>query len=625
MTAPGTVSVIGELFAPLKQRLVELVSFSVFINILALVVPVFVLQVYDRVVYHAGLTTLQGLVIGAALAILFDFLLRQARSRLVQRIATQIDVAVGRFLIRKLTALPLRVLETQTAAQWQAMTRDAEAVRDTLAGPPLILAIDLPFVVLFIVVIAIIAPPLALVLAVLVPLFLITSILSAWLIGKSTKDERDGAMVRDAVLVDMVAGRTTVKALGLGAPLARRWAEKHALNIGQAIRRGSYVDASSNVAVSLGLISTVAMTAIGAIAIISGDLTMGALVATNMLVNRVIGPLNQIIGTWRQVVRFRQSMTRLNQLFAMADEDRRPVVERPRPAGAITLEGVSFLYAKDAPPALKEVSLNFGPNGLHGIVGPNGGGKTTLLKVCQGLYAPQGGRVLLDGADLAQFTRAELARWIGYVPQDPFLFSGTIRDNMALVREGLGDDEILAAAKRAGAAEFIDALPDGYATELGENGRAFSAGQRQRIALARAFAGDPPVILLDEPSAHLDRKAEEALAKSLGELARDHTVLVVSHSQALLRFAQTLTVVDGGGIVAHGPAAQVLEDVFGIRQAEPAKPVKAVRRPGTPIAAVGRPPVQRRKVEPANASAGNAEEMAAETPPSARRRKTADE
>lgn len=136
MTATGKASVLGELFGPLKTRLLELVSFSVFINILALVVPVFVLQVYDRVVYHAGLTTLQGLVIGAGLAVVFDYLLRQARSRLVQRIATRIDIAVGRILIRKLTALPLRVLESQTAAQWQALTRDAEAVRDTLAGPP---------------------------------------------------------------------------------------------------------------------------------------------------------------------------------------------------------------------------------------------------------------------------------------------------------------------------------------------------------------------------------------------------------------------------------------------------------------------------------------------------------
>lgn len=594
MTVSGKASVLGALFGPLKKRLVELVSFSVFINILALVVPVFVLQVYDRVVYHAGLTTLQGLVIGAALAVVFDYLLRQARSRLVQRIATRIDVAVGRILIRKLTALPLRVLESQTAAQWQALTRDAEAVRDTLAGPPLVLAIDLPFVVLFVTVIAIIAPPLALVLAALIPLFLLTSITSAWLIGKSTKEERDGALERDAVLVDMVAGRTTVKALGLGAPLARRWAEKHAVNIDQAVRRGSYVDGSSNIAVSLGLISTVAMTSIGAIAIIDGALTMGALVATNMLVNRVIGPLNQIIGTWRQIVRFRQSLSRLSQLFAQGDEDARPVLERPRPQGGLALDGVSFSYIQGSRPALKEVSLRFGPGGLHGVVGPNGGGKTTLLKLCQGLYRPESGIVSLDGIDMAQLTRAELARWVGYVPQDPFLFSGTIRDNLALVREGLEDADLLKAAELAGAAEFINALPDGYATDLGENGRAFSAGQRQRIALARAFAGDPPVLLLDEPSAHLDRKAEEALAESLGRLAEDHTVVVVSHSQALLRNARTLTVIDGGMIVAHGPAARVLEDVFGIRQPVPAAADRQGRKVTTPRPAVARPPVRKR-------------------------------
>lgn len=578
---------LGDLFRPLFRRLPELVALSVFVNLLALAVPVFVLQVYDRVVFQAGLTTLQGLVIGVGLAIVFDFILRQARARLVQRIAVRIDVGTGRTLIRKLTALPLRVLESQTAAQWQALTRDADAVRDTLAGPPVVLAVDLPFVILFVAVIALIAPPLAWVLAVLVPMFVLASGLSAWRIGTSTREERESALDRDAVLVDMVAGRTTVKALGLGDALAERWAGRHATSVGQSIRRATYVDGSTNLGMSLGLIATVAMTGVGALAIIDGTLTMGALIAANMLTNRVVGPLNQMVGAWRQLVRFRQALARLGELFAQADEAGAPVIRRPRPEGRLTLEGVTFAYDPAKAPAVDAVSLDFGPGGVHGIVGPNGGGKTTVLKLCQGLYAPDRGRVLIDGADMRQFSRAELTDWVGYVPQDAFLFSGSIRDNIAMGRDGLSDAAILKAAEDAGAAGFIGDLPDGFATDIGENGRLFSAGQRQRLALARAFAGDPPILLLDEPSAHLDRKAEQALAEALARLGRVRTVLVVSHSQALLKPARSLSVIDAGRIAAHGPAGEVLRDFFGIAESQES-PTPA--RKGPPLRRVGAKP-----------------------------------
>lgn len=587
MTREGDSSV-RDLFRPLFRRLPELVTLSVFVNLLALAVPIFVLQVYDRVVFQAGLTTLQGLIVGVGLAIAFDFVLRQARARLVQRVAVRIDVATGRTLIRKLTALPLRVLESQTAAQWQALTRDAEAVRDTVAGPPVVLAIDLPFVVLFAVLIALIAPPLAWVLAALIPLFLIASAVSAWRIGKSTTQERDSALERDAVLVDMVAGRTTVKALGLGPALAERWADRHATSVTQSIRRATYVDGSSNLGMSLGLIATVAMTGVGALAIIEGTLTIGALIAANMLTNRVVGPLNQTVGAWRQVVRFRQSLARLAELFAQADEARAPTIARPRPKGRLTLEGVVFAYDPAKGAAVDGIDLDLGPGGVHGIVGPNGGGKTTLLKLCQGLYAPGEGRVLIDGADMRQFSRAELADWIGYVPQDPFLFSGSIRDNIAMGREGLSDAAILKAAEDAGAAGFIADLPDGFATDIGENGRLFSAGQRQRLALARAFAGDPPVLLLDEPSAHLDRNAERDLARALARLGRARTVLVVSHGQALLKSARTLSVIDAGKLAAHGPAEEVLRDFFGIGSEAAGAPGPAPK--GPPLRRVGGKP-----------------------------------
>ena len=424
MAMTPTRRFLTAVLAPIGKRLPELLGMSLFINILSLAVPIFVLQVYDRVVFQAGITTLQGLVLGVCLAIAFDFILRQVRGRIIQRVAVRIDADVGRTLFGKLANLPLAVIESKTMPQWQVLHRDAETVRNVCAGPPVLLFLDLPFVILFVGVIWIIAAPIAWILTLIVPVFVIVSVVSQRMLSHSTDAEKQAQTERDAMVAEMIAGRGAMKSLGLGPSLAERWEERQSRLVVSSIRRGTLTDSFNHIGMMLGLAASVAMTSVGALAIIDGELTMGALIAANMLTSKIVGPMNQLVGIWRQVIAFRGSAQRLGELFALADESGGDALDRPRPAGSLTVENVRFSYAPDAAPVVDGVTASFPSGQMHGVIGPNGSGKTTTLKLLQRLYVPQEGRVLLDGADLEQFSRRQLADWIGYVPQDPFLFGG---------------------------------------------------------------------------------------------------------------------------------------------------------------------------------------------------------
>jgi ATP-binding cassette, subfamily C, bacterial LapB len=547
---------------PQWLRLKELVLLSLFINILALATPVFVLQVYDRVVFQAGLTTLQGLSLGMALAIAFDFALRQARSRVMQGVALRIDAEIGRRLFERINSLPLRILESRPAAYWQSLFRDLEQVRNMIGGPSAVLLIDLPFVLLAIALITIIAAPVMWVLLVALAGFLVLAWWSGRTVQGASREEREAGLGRDGLIAEIVAGRTTVKALGLAEIMRPAWEDRHAETITRGLRRGRAGDSFGNAGTALGVFTTVALTAVGALAILDQQMTIGALIAANMLASRVISPLNQLIGAWRNFGLYRQSAERLSGLFALPVERADDAVANSRPAGEITLEGVSFTFEGAARAAVEGISFTIKPGGLHGVVGANGSGKSTLVKLIQGLYAPDQGRVLLDGGDIDQFSRRQLARWIGYVPQACVLFDGSIRDNIAARDRDADDDAVMAAAQRAGAHDFIVDLPDGYATPVGEAGGRLSAGQRQRIAIARALLGEPPVLLLDEPTASLDRAAEEALRTVLGSLAAICNVVVVTHSPVLLAACHNMVVLERGRLAMAGPSHEIMPRLF---------------------------------------------------------------
>lgn len=560
----------SSILKPLRPTFRELAGVSLFINLIALTPPIFMLQVYDRVVFYAGMTTLQGLAVGMAIALGFDFLLRQFRSRLVQRVATKIDIDVSRALFRQFLSLPLRQLEMRPATFWTSLFRDIDMVRSVASGPSAFLAADLPFALIFVAIAFVIATPIAWILVMMVLFFGLISWRSGAVMTHLSVDERRAGLNRDAVIAEFAATRTIVKALALDKSVTPIWEKAQATTIEQAIDRGAKSDFYSNLGTTMSLATSVMMTVAGAIAIVHQDLSVGSLIACNMLSSRILSPLTQLLGTWRAYAQGRASIQRLSDVFAMATERQTSEVRLPRPKGRVIVENASFRYADIDAPVLENVNLTLQPGNIHLILGRNGSGKTTLLKLLMGLYRPYAGRVLIDDADIAQFARADLSEWVGYVPQDTVLFSGTIRDNVVKGAEDVADDAaIVRAATLAGLHQAVIDLPKGYATPIGEAGTLLSGGFRQRVVIARALVRDPPIIVMDEPSSNLDRQGEEELRQGLVELARERTVIIAAHSPILLQAAQTVAVIDRGKVILAGPASEVLPRLSGRPQPVP--------------------------------------------------------
>jgi ATP-binding cassette subfamily C protein LapB len=605
MVKHSTTAWLNSFLRPLRQTFNKVVAMSAFINILALAVPIFTMQVYDRVVGHNGFSTLQGLVVGMIIIVLFDYILRQARSRVMHTVALRIDVHVGRKLFNKFMSLPMQTLEGQPSAHWLALFRDADTIRNTLSGRSAILITDLPFTILFLVIIFIIASPVGWVLLTVMPFFIFVAWRSSNVIAAANRAERATAQTRDTLVSEMINARTTIKALSLDTVMGPMWEGVQAENIETSVIQGTKTESFFNMGASLNMVTFICLTTVGALAIIGQELTVGALVATSMLSGLLLGPLNQLVGQWRTYFLFRQSVDRLGELFNSVSERQESEVSIDAPKGEITMETVTFAYAPVLPKVINNIEITFSAGGVHGLVGSNGSGKSTMLKLAQGLYKPISGRVLIDGADISQFSRREISTWMGYVPQDCILFTGTVRDNIAQRQPNASDDDVLRAAQASGVHQFIVEMPDGYSTEIGEAGQRLSGGQRQRIAIARALVGDPPVVLLDEPSSNLERQAEFELSHTLTSIGKERTVIIVTHSPILLAICDDLVGLDKGRIYLAGPSKDVLPKLFvtgaEFANAKPPTPLKLEgqlqNKIGTPQATVKAPaPAQTNKL-----------------------------
>ena len=597
---------LREILSSARGPLWEAVFMSLATNLIAMSVPIFVMQIYDRVVIHKGIATLQGLVIGMGIVILFDTILRFGRARLFQRIGLAVDVELGRTLYDKLMRLPLSTLESRNAPAWHSAFRDVETVRQTLAGPSMLTFLDLPFAVLFLFVIFNLSADLTVVFLFLLPFYVLLAFWSGYVISKLAHEEREMSQSREGLVHEILVGRSTIKSLALGPAFKPRFENAHADTIRASIQRGASADFHQVLAQSMTMGTTVTLTCVGALLILEQELSMGTLIAVNMLSARLVQPIAGLVGQWRLIQSFVQSIDRLAQFFALPSERPDAALPLDRPTGRVKLDNINYVYEKDGEPvgapALKKLSGVIGPCGLHCLVGRNGAGKSTLLKVLAGLLPPNEGRVFIDGADIAQFSRADLASWVGYLPQECVLFAGTIKSNIIVGNPARGDEGMIASAKAVGVHGPILALPDGYDTPLSEGGSGLSAGQRRRIALARALMTDPPVILLDEPSADLDHESEHAMLEGLRRLATNHTVIIATHAPAVLSVADSVLILDQGQVEMAGPAKKTMTawlNKIGI------KPVTSVQEQTDP-----RPTVQQPANQPQASQAQAGQEQA---------------
>jgi ATP-binding cassette subfamily C protein LapB len=539
---------------------------ALIINFLGLVSSFFIMTVYDKVLPNQAIESLIALTIGVALAHVFDLVLKSLRGYFVDVAGQRLDAVVGARVFDNLTAMRLDQRRSPTGAT-AGLIREFDNLRDFFSSATLVALVDLPFIFVFIAVIALIGGVLA-----LAPLLAVAAALAAGLviqplIARHTRDAMAEGHHKHAVLIETLAGLETVKSVAAAGLMRERW-RKGVLNQAKISTIGRFVNqAAVNFSGFAQQFAQVAVVVCGVFLVGDQKLSTGALIAAVILTGRAMAPLAQVASLLGRVNGALASFRALDALMStrLETDPKRDYFRRDRLAGRIEFREVSFSYPGAKTKALDEVSFVIEPGERVAVLGRNGSGKSTIVRLATGIYEPTEGAVLADDADIRQIRPADLRRNLGAVLQDVCLFSGTVRENIALGLPGVADGDVLAAAKIAGVDEFIGAGEAGYDRVLAERGEGLSGGQRQAIALARALASNPAMLILDEPSSALDTQAESRLIARLDAATKGRTLIVVTHRTTMLRLVDRVIVLDRGRVVIDGKRDDILRAMTAAR------------------------------------------------------------
>jgi ATP-binding cassette subfamily C protein LapB len=533
---------------------------ALLINVFAMAMPLFTMNVYDRVVPNNAVETLWVLAIGITLVVIFNMILSTARSHVVDSASKRVDVRLSAQIMERVLDLRMEGRPVSVGS-FAANLRSFESIRDFIASATITTLVDLPFILLFLLALAWISPWMVLPPLVAIVLILLVSLAAQARMESLTMASYQASSQRNATLVEALTGLESVKTLNAQGSIQRNWeraTEYIALTGGKLKLISSSTVGFVQAVQQLVSISVVI---IGVYQAQESAISMGGIIAASMIAGRCLAPLGQVAGLLMQYQNARTSLGSIDNYMKLPIE--RPAeaefLHRPVFHGGIEFRDVTFSYPGSKQPVLKKVSFKLKPGEKVGIIGRIGSGKTTLEKLALALYQPTEGAVLLDGVDVRQIDPADVRRAIGHVPQDPLLFYGSLKHNLAMGAPYADDASILAAANMAGVTDFANLHPDGFDMVIGERGESLSGGQRQSVAVARALINDPPILLLDEPSSNMDHQSEAQLRKRLGEASATKTILLVTHRTALLDLVDRLIVIDNGHIVADGPKEQVVE------------------------------------------------------------------
>ncbi len=538
----------------------EVIVAAIMINLFALAMPLFVMNVYDRVIPNNAFETLWVLAFGVLTVFVFEFVLKNLRAYFLDIAGRKADVRISSRLYEQIMGMTM-ASRPASAGVLASHMKEFEGLRDFFTSATMAALIDLPFVMLFIGLIAVIGGWIAIIPAMAVPLVVIVGLILQKPMQKIIRQSMNESAMKNALLFETISGLETVKIQAAEGNVQRRWEELTDKASRTAVKARRLSAFALNYAVFIQQLTNVAVVILGVYLIADGQLSMGALIACVILSGRAMAPLAQVAGLLSRLNQSKEALQQLDGL--MKKEVERPkdkhFISKPTFDGRIDFKDVVFHYPEQSVPALNEVSFSIMPGERVGVIGAVGSGKTTIERLLLNLYQPQSGSVQIDGTDVRQVDPGDLRRAIGSVQQDPQLFYGSVRENITMGHETTPERAVLRAAELSGVMAFLKESQHGLDTQVGERGEALSGGQRQSIAIARALLYDPPVLVLDEPTASMDPASEMRLRKKLENICGGKTVLLITHKASMLGLVDKLILIDRGRILAYGPRDDIIK------------------------------------------------------------------
>ena len=535
---------------------------SVLVNLFALVSPLFIMNVYDKVVPNLAFSSLWVLAIGASVAYIFDLILRQLRSYLIDVAGKKVDIIVSSRLFAKAIGIPLEKRSPSVGGMARQLG-EFDSIREILTSATITTLVDLPFALFFLIIIYVVAGDLA-----VIPLIGSIIIIGYTLIMQpklkaAIEESNKFSSLKHGHLIESLASLESIKSSGAEGLVQKSWQQMIGHTANWQLKSKKISTAVTNLANFIVQLSVVCVVILGVYRVADNEISMGGIIAAVILSSRAIAPMAQLAGLMTRGNHTASALRQLNEIMTQEDEfeNKGHLVSRQRLEGKINADNISFSYPGSEKPILHTMSINIEPGERIAIIGRNGSGKSTLAKMLVGLYQPTKGSLRYDGLDSAQIHPTDLRRNFGYLPQDITLFHGTIRDNILFGTRQVTEHQLIRAVQLSGISQFTDLDSEGLDQQVGEGGQSLSRGQRQTVALARATLNDPPVLMMDEPSASLDARAEKQFINAMQNVTRDRTLLLITHKMHLLKLVDRIIVLDRGHVLIDGPKAEVLDQL----------------------------------------------------------------
>lgn len=553
---------------PYRSTIAQILVISLFIQIFGIVTPLFTQVILDQVVVSKSIATLHVFAIGLLLFGVWRSLLGASRQYLLDYLSNRIDLTLISGFISHTLSLPIKFFESRQVGDILTRVQENQKIQAFLTRQAITAWLDALTAVVYIALMVYYNWRLALLVLALIPPIVILTLVATPFLRKISREIFNASAKQNSSLVEMITGVATIKATAAEREMRWRWEDQLTVMINTQFRGQKLGNSLQIIGGAINTLGSTALLWYGAMLVIQDELTIGQFVAFNMMIGSVISPVLSIVGLWDQFQEVLVSIERLDDVFSAEPEESpsKPMLVLPRIQGNVKLENVSFRYSQDDERnTLQNLSFEVQAGETVAIVGRSGSGKSTLVKLLQGFYYPEKGRLTIDGHDIRHISLQSLRVQLGVVPQDCFLFSGTILENITLYKNGLGADsrsleEAIEVAKLAEAHAFIQDMPLGYQTPVGERGTSLSGGQRQRIAIARALLGDPRILVLDEATSSLDTESERRFQQNLARISRDRTSFIIAHRLSTVRNADRILVLDKGILAEQGNHEQLMAE-----------------------------------------------------------------